>query len=152
MEKQMSDPRLDQPEEFGVVHHLQRHHSDPFAVVADPGMSVEDKRAMLADWASDARAVRDYPALRRLDTGAVVDINSVLSALKQLDEIGADHRNFLVKPHSGLRMVDRTDHEARPLWQFWKDDDDDDPPPCPAAARPWKPRPLLDATSSLMVA
>lgn len=148
----MSEPRLDQPEQYGVVHHLETYHSEPFAVVADLGMSVEDKRAMLADWASDARAVRDHPAFRRLDTGAVVDIDTVLSALKRLDDIEDGRRNFLVKPHSRPGGADRIDRGARPLWQFWTDDDDDDPPPCPAAARPWKPRPLLDATRALMVA
>jgi len=57
----------------------------PDDIVRDRNMSIEDKRARLASWASDARAVPNCPALRRLDDGNLVLIDEVLSALKVLD-------------------------------------------------------------------
>jgi hypothetical protein len=108
-------------------------------------MSLEDKRTMLADWASDARAVRNHPAFRQLDTGVVVDIDSILSALKRLDGTEADQTMFGINSPNTKHLGTLADEERRPLWKFWSDDDDD-PPPCPAAAVPWRPRPMLDAT------
>jgi hypothetical protein len=150
MENQMNEHRLDQPTGKGSVHHLHPQHSEPGAVAADRNMSLEDKRAMLADWASDARAVRDHPALRQLDSGAVVDIDAVLSALKRLDSIQGDQTTFGIGSADSKHLERSADDRRKSLWNFW-DDDDDDPPPCPAAAVPWKPRPILDATG-LMVA
>src|SRR3954464_15822116 len=60
--------------------------SSPTSVVLDPTMTVDEKRSLLASWASDARAVPDHPALRRLDNGGLVEIDDILGALKQLDE------------------------------------------------------------------
>jgi hypothetical protein len=145
MENQMHEPILDHPTGIRGRTHLHQRYSDPFAVVADPEMSSEDKRAMLADWASDARAVCDHPALRQLDNGVVVDIDRVLSALKRLDGIQTDQSMFGTRSHNSKHLGTIADEERRPLWKFW-DDDDDDPPPCPSAAVPWRPRPMLDAT------
>jgi hypothetical protein len=146
MENQMHEPILDHPTAIRRRRHLQHQHSDPFAVVADRNMSLEDKRATLADWASDARAVRDHPALRQLDNGVMVDIDRVLSALKRLDGSQSDQEMFRIRSHDTKHLGTLTEEERRPLWKFW-DDDDDDPPPCPSAAVPWRPRPTLDATS-----
>jgi hypothetical protein len=141
MENQMNQLRLDQPTGMGTVRFHLQQPSDPYEVVEDLDMSVTDKRALLANWASDARAVRDHPALRQLDSGAVVNIDAILSALKRLDDIQDDQISSTDSKHPGRRL----DGETRFPWKFW-DDDDDDPPPCPAAAFPWKPRPMLDAT------
>jgi len=143
----MSTSHLDRPGDLGVVHFLNPH-TDPFGVVDDPNMSIAEKRALLADWASDRRAVLDHPALRRLDTGELVDIDAVLDALKRLDSLEV-HQQW---PALRRRPRDRQAKGGRVTWSFWKDDDDDDPPPCPAAAKPWKPSPLLDAANALMVA
>jgi hypothetical protein len=53
-------------------------------------MSIDDKRALLASWASDANAVPDAPALRRLADGTVLDIDDILDALRTLDWHGDD--------------------------------------------------------------
>ena len=150
MENQMNEHGLDQTSGTGLVHFIRSRHSDPFAVVEDTGMSLEAKRAMLADWASDARAVRDHPALRQLDTGVVLDIDAILSALKRLDGIQEQHTAFNVGSPDSKHLGKNLEAEKRSLWKFWNDDDDD-PPPGPAAAVPWRPRPILDATG-LMVA
>lgn len=59
----------------------------PDDIVDDATLSAAQKRAILASWASDARAVIDAPALRQLDNGDVVDIDTILDALKRLDGI-----------------------------------------------------------------
>jgi hypothetical protein len=58
----------------------------PDEVVNHPRMSKAEKRAILASWASDARAMSDCPALRKLDDGAVIRIDDILYALCMLDE------------------------------------------------------------------
>jgi hypothetical protein len=144
MENQMNEALYDRPTGMGLVRHLQHQHSDPQTVVADAGMSLEDKRALLADWASDARAVRDHPALRQLNSGVVVEIDSILDALKGLDGIH-DNQTSSATRAPDTKHLGRTAAEKSPLlWRFW-DDDDDDPPPCPATAVPWRPLPILDA-------
>ena len=45
-----------------------------------------EKKAVLASWISDARAVESAPSLRRLDSGAVVEVDAILRALVLLDE------------------------------------------------------------------
>jgi hypothetical protein len=104
MENLMNQLRLDQPTGMGMVHLHAQQPSDPFSVIEDLDMSVADKRALLADWASDARAVRDHPALRQLDSGAVVNIDAILSALKRLDGIqGPNQLNGQQAPWKKLR-------------------------------------------------
>jgi len=58
----------------------------PFDVARHPTLEPEVKRAILASWASDRRAVKGQPALRR-PPGArrPVSIDEVLAALRSLD-------------------------------------------------------------------
>ena len=62
-----------------------RRWAYPHEVVSDPTMTTAEKRELLASWASDARAVPNLPALRQLDNGNLVTIDSLLRALKRLD-------------------------------------------------------------------
>ena len=62
----------------------------PEDVAGDPELTRADKRAILASWISDARAVENAPALRRLESGAVVEADAILQALGSLDEPSAD--------------------------------------------------------------
>ena len=57
----------------------------PDDVLHDSRLSVGRKRAILAEWASDAHAVPDLPALRQIDSGAIVKVDTVLAALCALD-------------------------------------------------------------------
>jgi hypothetical protein len=58
----------------------------PLEVVKDPDLDLEDKRAILASWASDACAVEGRPDLRwLLGTDAPVPLGEVLEALRRLD-------------------------------------------------------------------
>ncbi len=58
----------------------------PDDVVNDPDLTVNEKRAILASWASDACAVEAAPALRRAPGGhRPVSVDDILEALRALD-------------------------------------------------------------------
>ncbi|MGO4623632.1 hypothetical protein AB4Z34_15645 [Ensifer sp. 2YAB10] len=58
----------------------------PMDVVKDPVLSVDDKRTILAAWASDFYAIDSKPALRHVPgTPEPVSIDEVRSALGELD-------------------------------------------------------------------
>ncbi|RWY79937.1 hypothetical protein EHI44_30650 [Rhizobium leguminosarum] len=58
----------------------------PIDVVKAPSLSIDDKRAILAAWASDFYAVDSKPALRQLPgTPEPVPIDEIQSALIKLD-------------------------------------------------------------------
>ena len=69
----------------GLVHpsHVFDHPSD---VTKDPDLSLNEKRAILAAWASDACAVEAAPALRKSPTGRVVQFDDIMDALRALDQ------------------------------------------------------------------
>jgi hypothetical protein len=118
--------------------------ADPNYVLNDPAMTLAEKRALLASWASDARALPNHPSLRQLESGAFVTIDAVLDALKRLD--GLEGRSM---PEAS-REWPRKGHWSR-LGQRWRrhsrDDDDDDPfSPAPAMRPPRYPS-LDDATA-----
>jgi len=56
----------------------------PSEVVKDPDLTLNEKRAILASWASDACAVEAAPELRTAKNGAV-RFDDIMDALKQLD-------------------------------------------------------------------
>jgi len=107
--------------------------SGPAEVLAS-NMSLEVKRGILADWASDMRAVENQPALRRLDNGRLVLIDDILAALSRLDR--RQERPRSVGQH-------------RAPWWHRRRDDDDDPPPAPAAALPPGPQYLIDGAAAV---
>jgi hypothetical protein len=121
------------PNRFDLLNPTFR--CDPRDIVRNPNMAVQEKRSLLASWASDARAVPNHPALRQLDKGGLVTIDDVLAALKALDDIedGADRYDRGAVPI-------RRGHWTR-LGRLWRRgrDDDDDPPPAPASIRPYQP-------------
>ncbi|ACL57183.1 hypothetical protein [Methylobacterium nodulans] len=62
--------------------------ADPAAVLAAPHLTPPEKRAILADWASDAHAVDSDPGLRHLPgTASPVSVDAILEALRQLDRM-----------------------------------------------------------------
>lgn len=75
----------DEYESGGGFQPAAKSFSQPFEVVSDPVMSKVAKRALLASWASDLRAVENRPSLRRLDDGTELQIDEILEALKALD-------------------------------------------------------------------
>jgi hypothetical protein len=55
-------------------------------VVDDPDLTINEKRAILASWVSDACAVEAAPALRRPSGAAgAIAVDDILEALRKLD-------------------------------------------------------------------
>jgi hypothetical protein len=54
-------------------------------VVEDPDLTLNEKRSILASWASDACAVDSQPALRRGRDGKTIRFEDVIEALRDLD-------------------------------------------------------------------
>ncbi len=57
----------------------------PMDVVKAPALSVDDKRTILAAWASDFYAIDSKPALRHIPGTPPVSIDEVQSALRELN-------------------------------------------------------------------
>lgn len=91
-------------------------HTHPNDVVEDATLTLDDKRRLLASWASDANAVSDRPSLRQLGNGAQVSVRAIVDALKMLDD------GEYAGPCGVQRRKGRKKHS---------DDDGDDRPPCP---------------------
>lgn len=59
----------------------------PQDVLVDVALDVQEKRAILSSWASDACAVGSVPALRMLPgAGEPVSFDAIRDALRQLDQ------------------------------------------------------------------
>lgn len=78
-----------------------RVFSHPAEVVRHPGLTREEKRAVLASWASDACAVEAAPALRRLPGASEpVQVDDVLAALRALDPAPDEDRKHQANRYS----------------------------------------------------
>ena len=58
----------------------------PSEVVNDPDLTVNEKRAILASWASDACAIEAAPDLRAGPRGSPVHFDEIMEALRTLDK------------------------------------------------------------------
>jgi len=86
-----SPPRSPIDPELADLLHPAHAFDHPDDVVHDPDLTVNEKRAILASWASDACAVEALPALRRPPGGRqVVAVDAVLDALRALDKLAHD--------------------------------------------------------------
>jgi hypothetical protein len=72
--------------------HPAQAFSHPADVVNDPDLTLNEKRAILASWASDACAIESIPALRRAPTkgGSPAAFDDVMDALRALDARAAE--------------------------------------------------------------
>jgi hypothetical protein len=72
--------------EFDDLLHPAQAFEHPSDVVSDPDLTLNEKRAILASWASDACAVEAVPSLRRPPGAkAPVSFDQVMEALRALD-------------------------------------------------------------------
>lgn len=85
---QNSDLSLRYSNECNRRSDLTAAFTHPDDVLRSGVLSDGDKRQILAAWASDAHTVPNQPAMRKLDSGAVVSIDTVLAALRALDTCG----------------------------------------------------------------
>src|SRR5579884_3424345 len=65
--------------------HPAQAFGHPSEVVNDPDLTLNEKRAILASWASDACAVEAAPELRLNPGGAPVRFDDIMEALRMLD-------------------------------------------------------------------
>ena len=80
--KKLTRPYTD---DLDALLHPAKAFAHPMAVVHDPDLTLNEKRAILASWASDACAVEAAPALRANASGSVVRWDDVMDALRILD-------------------------------------------------------------------
>jgi hypothetical protein len=76
--------------ELDALLHPANAFASPADVVNDPDLTLYEKRAILASWASDACAVEAAPDLRRGPEGRTVRFDDVMDALRALDRLGGD--------------------------------------------------------------
>ena len=76
------------------------------ACSTDPDMTTQEKRAILASWASDACAVEAAPDLRQAPSAQLVRFDDIMDALKRLDGEAAGKPNY-------RKLINRADR--------WKD-------------------------------
>ncbi len=78
-------PESNPPFDFDALLHPAGAFADPAQVVRDPDLTLGEKRAILAAWASDACAVEAAPGLRAPPGGRTVTFDEVMDALRDLD-------------------------------------------------------------------
>jgi hypothetical protein len=87
--------------ELDDLLHPARAFAHPLDVVRDRDLTSNEKRAILASWASDACAVEAAPALRQTAQGRAVAFGDIMDALRILDREVAD----CLKPPPHYRRV-----------------------------------------------
>jgi hypothetical protein len=76
---------VDNVVDLNAILHPGSVYDHPRDVVADAQLSISEKRAILASWASDAAAVTSNPALREIPgSRRIVTVDEVLEALTAL--------------------------------------------------------------------
>jgi hypothetical protein len=78
--------------ELDNLLHPAQAFEHPRNVVDDPDLTLNEKRAILASWASDACAIEAAPALRQAPgTAHPVRFDDVMDALRALDQSKSGH-------------------------------------------------------------
>ncbi len=79
---------------------------------------MQEKRAILASWASDACAVEAAPDLRRPPSAPIVRFDDVMNALKRLDGEAAEKPQYTKFIDRARRWKDlyRSDDGCRPAF------------------------------------
>lgn len=73
--------------DLDALLHPAQAYARPIDVVADAELTLNEKRAILAAWGSDACAIEGAPSLRRAPgSGWIVRIDEILEALRTLDK------------------------------------------------------------------
>ena len=71
--------------DLDALMHPARAFAHPMDVVRDADLTLNEKRAILASWASDACAVEAAPKLRAIASGNMVQWDDIMDALRTLD-------------------------------------------------------------------
>lgn len=94
--------------DFDALLHPAKAFVHPMDVVRDADLTLNEKRAILSSWASDACAMEATPALRVNDSGNVVCWDDIMDALRTLDKDGAKplphYKRVLAKRDAAIAM------------------------------------------------
>jgi hypothetical protein len=83
--------KADDALDLNALLHPAQAFAQPSDVVNDPDLTLNEKRAILASWASDACAVESEPAWRRAPNGGrLISFDDVMDALRELDRQASD--------------------------------------------------------------
>ena len=83
--------RADDALDLDALLHPAQAFAHPLDVVRDRDLTFNEKRAILASWASDACAVEAAPALRRTPEGRAIAFDDIMDALRVLDREAAEY-------------------------------------------------------------
>jgi len=89
--------RADEGLDLDALLHPAQAFAHPSEVVNDADLTLSEKRAILASWASDACAVEAVPALRQAPGMPPVRFDDVMDALRTLDRQATEQ--YKPKPH-----------------------------------------------------
>jgi len=100
--------------------HPAQAFEHPSHVVNDPDLTLNEKRAILASWASDACAIEAAPMLRHTPAGRPVRFDDVMDAFRTLDrqaqeQGGARWRRLLRRERWRHRSDPRDGNQGRPF-------------------------------------
>jgi len=84
----MNDRRRDL--DLDELLHPAQAFDHPSQVVCDPDLTLNEKRAILASWASDACAVEAAHEYRANHKGTLVRFDDIIDALRSLDKDNAE--------------------------------------------------------------
>lgn len=87
-----SKARINDTFDLDALLRPARAFAHPMDVVRDPDLTLNEKRAILASWASDACAVEAAPELRIAGSGRVVRWDDIMDALRALDREADGYR------------------------------------------------------------
>jgi len=72
--------------DFDRLVHPSQVFEHPRDVVSDPDLTLNEKRAILASWASDACSIEAAPTLRKTPAGGLVSFDQIMDAMRALDQ------------------------------------------------------------------
>lgn len=90
--------RRDDEGGFDDLLHPARAFAQPSDVVDDPDLTLYEKRAILASWASNSCAAEANPLLRQTGDGRTASWDDVMDALKELDLQAVHSATMQFKP------------------------------------------------------
>jgi hypothetical protein len=109
--------------DIDALLHPASAFAHPMDVVRDPDLTLNEKRAILASWASDACALEAAPDLRLGSSGSVVSWDEIMDALRTLDKDSGKplphYKRVLAKKEAGL---------LRPRRSRWRNRNDQGAP------------------------
>ncbi len=120
-EQKARDPfrNIDDGWDLNDLLHPAQAFENPAAVVNDPDLTINEKRAILASWASDACALEAAPDLRAGPKGSPVRFDDIMEALRTLDkQANGDKYRRALRRHRIFRRSPRAgDSDAGPALQ-----------------------------------